>query len=64
MIARLSRERDAAREALSRVTVAEGSGNGEGMVVDSVEALPEDLASLVQETHKEFVPSYPYLKLC
>ncbi|KEY72425.1 hypothetical protein S7711_01091 [Stachybotrys chartarum IBT 7711] len=53
VIARLSRERDAAREALSRVTVAEGSGNGEGMVVDSVEALPEDLASLVEETHKE-----------
>lgn len=55
VIARLTKERDAARDALSRLTVAEGAANGEGMDVDSVEALPAALAAHVDETHKEWV---------
>ncbi|KAH7303295.1 cell cycle control protein [Stachybotrys elegans] len=53
VIARLTRERDAAREALSKVTVADGPANGEEMVVDSVEALPEPLVAYVEETQEK-----------
>ncbi|KAL7935807.1 Prp19 domain-containing protein [Trichoderma chlorosporum] len=52
VIARLTRERDEARDSLSKVTVTDGAANGEGMVVDSVEALPEDLAAQVDEIHQ------------
>ncbi|KAF7563683.1 hypothetical protein G7046_g449 [Stylonectria norvegica] len=52
VIARLTRERDEARDALSKVTVADGAIDGEEMVVDSVEKLPEDLAEGVDETHQ------------
>ena len=45
VIARLTRERDQARDSLSKVTVADGAANGDEMVVDSVEALPEELAA-------------------
>lgn len=51
VIARLTKERDEARSALSRVTVSAGSGsNGDAMAVDN-EALPEVLAEHVDETH-------------
>ncbi|KAF7552721.1 hypothetical protein G7Z17_g4106 [Cylindrodendrum hubeiense] len=51
VIARLTRERDEARDALSKVTVSGGSG-GDQMVVDSVEQLPEELAARVDATHQ------------
>lgn len=55
VIARLVKERDEARTALSRVTVSAGDGgNGDAMAVDN-EALPEHLAEHVDETHKAYV---------
>ncbi len=56
VIARLTKERDEARDALSKVTVSAGSGsNGDAMAVDA-EALPEELAAKVDETQAKFVP--------
>lgn len=52
VIARLSKERDEAREALSKVTVSDGAANGDAMALDTVEGLPEHLAEKVDETHK------------
>ncbi|KXJ88680.1 cell cycle control protein [Microdochium bolleyi] len=53
VIARLTRERDEARDALSRVTVSAGGGGGaaggDAMAVDA-EALPEELAAKIDET--------------
>ncbi|CAK7243335.1 MAG: hypothetical protein STHCBS139747_004853 [Sporothrix thermara] len=55
VIARLTKERDDARESLSRVTVAAGNGVAAGgddsMAVDG-EELPEALAKQVDDTHK------------
>lgn len=54
--ARLVKERNEARAALSKVTVSAGDGgNGDAMAVDN-EALPENLAEHVDETHKAYVP--------
>lgn len=53
VIARLTRERDEARDALSKVTVtgaAREIDNGEAMQLDS-EALPEDWIEHVDEVH-------------
>lgn len=50
VIARLTKERDEARDALGKLTVADGAANGEAMAVDSVEALPESFAASVDET--------------
>lgn len=56
VIARLTRERDEARAALSKVTVTAGDGsNGDAMAVDN-EALPEFLADHVDETTKAYDP--------
>lgn len=55
VIARLSKERDEARDSLSKVTITGGAVNGEEMVVDSVEALPEALAERVDEVHQTYV---------
>lgn len=55
VIARLTKERDEARDSLSRVTVADGAAAGEDMVVDSVELLPEELAAQVDQTHQRLV---------
>lgn len=53
VVARLTKERDEARQALSQVTVAPGrDGNGDAMAIDN-EPLPEDLATLVDECQKE-----------
>lgn len=54
VIARLTRERDEARDALSNVTISAGgaTSNGDAMHVDSQE-LPETLAVKVDETQKE-----------
>lgn len=50
VIARLTRERDEARDALSKVTVSgTGASNGDAMAVDN-EALPEELVARVEET--------------
>ncbi|ERS97395.1 pre-mRNA-processing factor 19 [Sporothrix schenckii 1099-18] len=54
VIARLTKERDDARDSLSRVTVAAASatdGDDDSMAVDN-EELPEVLAAAVDETHK------------
>ncbi|KAI1030307.1 hypothetical protein LB505_004286 [Fusarium chuoi] len=52
VIARLTRERDEARDALSKVTVTGGAVDGDSMQVDSVEKLPEELVAKVDETHQ------------
>jgi hypothetical protein len=55
VIARLSKERDEARDALSKITVSAGAAaNGDAMAVDN-EALPEELAAKVDETHQTYV---------
>ncbi|PHH61607.1 hypothetical protein CDD81_8122 [Ophiocordyceps australis] len=52
VIARLSRERDEARHSLSKVTVIESDANGDKMMLDNVEILPEALAIRVDELHR------------
>ena len=50
VIARLTKERDEARDALSKVSISAGpQNNGDAMQVDSAE-LPEDLAEKVDAT--------------
>jgi pre-mRNA-processing factor 19 len=52
VIARLTRERDEARDALSKVTVnVGGASNGEMMQIDGI-GLPEELLEKVDETHE------------
>lgn len=53
VIARLTKERDEAREALSKVSVSAGATNGDAMAIDSAEGLPEDLAEKVNAKHQE-----------
>ncbi|KAM0281814.1 hypothetical protein ACHAQH_003303 [Verticillium albo-atrum] len=57
VIARLTRERDESRDALSRVTVTGGAANGDAMAVDSVETLPEEVAEKVAAKHQELSKS-------
>ncbi|KAJ4320728.1 hypothetical protein N0V94_003258 [Neodidymelliopsis sp. IMI 364377] len=54
VVARLTRERDEAREALSNVTISgSGSGsNGDAMQVDG-QALPEDIVTKIDETQQQ-----------
>jgi pre-mRNA-processing factor 19 len=58
VIARLTKERDEARQALSSVTVSGGAAVGTGdsgaMDVDG-QALPEDLIEKIDETHQQYV---------
>lgn len=58
VIARLTLERDEARDALSRVTVSSGAGasNGDAMAVDA-EALPEELVAKVEESQAKLSKS-------
>lgn len=51
VVARLTRERDEAREALSNVTISGGS-NGDAMQVDG-QALPEELVAKIDETQQQ-----------
>jgi pre-mRNA-processing factor 19 len=51
VIARVTKERDEAREALSSVTII-GAANGDAMQVDNQE-LPEELAAKVDETMQQ-----------
>ncbi|KAM3540164.1 hypothetical protein ARSEF1564_006907 [Beauveria bassiana] len=52
VIARLSKERNEARDALSKITVSGSGVNADEMAVDT-EGLPEDLAARVDEVHQE-----------
>jgi hypothetical protein len=57
VIARLTKERDEARDALSKVTVAPasvGAANGDAMAVDN-EGLPDDLAEHTHELQQQYV---------
>lgn len=57
VIARLSRERDDARDALSKVSITKGgaASNGDHMQVDG-EALPESIAAKVDATQEKYDP--------
>ena len=53
VIARLTQERDAARDALSKVTIGTGSAtNGDAMQIDN-QGLPESLAATVDATQEK-----------
>lgn len=56
VIARLTRERDEARDALSKVTIGAGSGGGDAMQIDS-EGLSEELAAKVDATQEKLSKS-------
>ena len=65
VIARLTGERDEAREALAKVTIAPTGGaaaNGDAMAVDN-EALPEGLVEHVQELQQQCVLPFLFLSL-
>jgi pre-mRNA-processing factor 19 len=54
VIARLSRERDEARDALSKVTIGTGSGGGgDAMQIDN-EGLSDELAAKVDAAHEKY----------
>jgi pre-mRNA-processing factor 19 len=54
VIARLTKERDEARDALSKVSVgAGGAGAGDAMQIDS-EGLPQELAAKVDATQEKY----------
>jgi len=54
VIARITRERDEARDALSKVTIGAGAtGNGDAMQIDS-QGLPEELAAKVDSTQEKY----------
>ena len=53
VVARLTKERDEAREALSKITVS-GGVNGDAMVVDSTQGLSEELGAKVDEVHTKY----------
>jgi pre-mRNA-processing factor 19 len=56
VIARLTRERDEVRASLSKLSVTGAeTTNGDDMAIDSTEALPEQLGTSVDETHKTYV---------
>ncbi|KAG9237732.1 WD40-repeat-containing domain protein [Amylocarpus encephaloides] len=57
VIARITKERDEARDALSKVTIGAGAiGNGDAMQVDS-QGLPEDLVAKVDSTNEKLSKS-------
>ncbi len=64
VIARLTKERDEARDALSKVTVgARASGAGDAMQVDSA-GLPEEVLARVESTQASYVyPIYSHLNI-
>ncbi|KAL2752374.1 hypothetical protein ACRALDRAFT_2126860 [Sodiomyces alcalophilus JCM 7366] len=53
VIARLTKERNEAREALSKVTVTGAAANGDEMAIDSAETLPAGLVERVEAKHQE-----------
>lgn len=56
VVARLTRERDEARDALSKVTVGAGVSNGDAMQIDSA-GLPEELSEKVDATQEKLSKS-------
>lgn len=57
VIARLTKERDEARDALSKVTVSGGAtGNNDAMQIDS-DGLPQELAAKVDATQEKYAPA-------
>ncbi|CAE7020271.1 hypothetical protein CFE70_002842 [Pyrenophora teres f. teres 0-1] len=56
VIARITKERDEAREALSNVTISGGGGQGDAMQVDG-QGLPEELVAVVDNTQQELFAS-------
>ncbi len=59
VIARLTKERDEARDALSKLSIsAGGASNGDAMAVD-IEGLPEELGAKVDETQAKYVAFTP-----
>lgn len=56
VIAKIQRERDEARDALSRVTVSGAAGGVDAMDVDGHE-LPEEVAAKVDATQQRYVCS-------
>ena len=59
VITRITKERDEARDALSKVTIGAGAvGNGDAMQVDS-QGLPEDLVAKVDSTHEKYARVMP-----
>jgi len=55
VIARLTTERNAAREALSKVTVSvSGGSNGDAMQIDS-EGLPQEFVDVVEGTQEKYI---------
>jgi pre-mRNA-processing factor 19 len=65
VVARLTRERDEAREALSNVTISGGGNSGDAMQVDG-QALPEALAATIDETQQQYVSvtAMDFVKQC
>lgn len=64
VIARLTKERDEARDALSKITVAPSAGgasNGDAMAVDN-EGLPEGLVEHVNEVQQQYVDTKLWAK--
>ena len=58
VIARLTKERDEARDALSKVTISVGSApNGDAMQIDT-QGLPENLVELVDITQEKYDSKY------
>ncbi|KAK2062742.1 Prp19-domain-containing protein [Colletotrichum caudatum] len=53
VIARLSKERDEARDALSKISVTAGATNGDAMAIDSAEALPKEWVDTVTAKQQE-----------
>jgi hypothetical protein len=64
VIARLSRERDEAREALSKLSInGNSAGSGEAMQVDN-SGLPEELVAVVTETQSKYVAQLKVFWFC
>lgn len=63
VIARLLKERDEARDALSKISVGAGpvTGNSDAMEVDQ-QSVPSYIQDRIEETMKEFVPFPPLLQ--
>jgi len=60
VIARLTKERDQAREALSKVSInSGGASNGDAMQVDS-QALPDNVLAKVEATQERYAWNRPF----
>lgn len=55
VIAKIGKERDEAREALSKVTVQGGAVGGEDAMVVDAQGVSEEIAKKIDETQQRFV---------